>query len=98
MRSNWLVISETPHDPLQQLTRLSHHKPQAVEVDEHLEQFRTLERFHGVGQLAALAKGDHEIVPGLAAARGDTVGSRHHRVASALTASFAVLMRGVYDR
>jgi hypothetical protein len=31
-----LRIAQTPHHPLQQLARLSHHKAQAVEVNQHL--------------------------------------------------------------
>ena len=35
-RSNRLGVAETPHDALQQLAGLGHHKAQAVEVDQHL--------------------------------------------------------------
>jgi hypothetical protein len=60
---------------LQQLTRLGHHEAQAVEVDQNFQELRSVERFHGVGQVATLAKGNHEIAPSLCATGGDTVGS-----------------------
>jgi hypothetical protein len=73
MRSHGLVVAKTAHDPLQQLTGLGHHKPQTIEVDQHLEQLRTVERFHAIRQLAAFAKRDHEIISGLRAAGGDAI-------------------------
>jgi hypothetical protein len=60
---------------LQQLTRLRHHEAQAVQVDEDFKELGALERFHGVGEIATLAKGNHEIGPRLGAAGRDTVWS-----------------------
>jgi hypothetical protein len=34
---------------------------------------RPFERFDGVGEIATLAQGNHEIGPGLSAAGGDTI-------------------------
>ena len=60
----WLTL-EPANDALQQLPRLRHHEPQAVQVDKDFEQLRTVKSFNRLGELAALAQGSDEIAAGV---------------------------------
>ena len=51
----------------EQLPGFRHHEPEAVEIVERFKQFRALESCNGLRQLAALAQGMDQILPGLAA-------------------------------
>jgi len=54
-----------PGNSGQQLARLRHNEPEAVQIVQHFQQFPAIEVLYRVSQLAALAKGVYQIQSGL---------------------------------
>src|SRR3954451_22437693 len=75
--ANIVLIHPTDHS-LQELTRFSHDKSQAVEINQHLEELRALERFDGVGEFATFPQRGREIATRLSAAGSSTIGRFGH--------------------
>lgn len=49
------------HDALKELARFRHHKPQAIEIDQHFEKFCPFEVLDRIRKFTALAQGGDEI-------------------------------------
>lgn len=49
------------HDALEELARFRHHKPQAIEIDQHFEKFCPFEVLDRIRKFTALAQGGDEI-------------------------------------